>query len=207
MSNLELIQLKNSIGIIAICLTFAGYIPYIRDILKGKTHPHLYSWFLWFFVGLVAFSLQFTGGGGLGTFVTLAAVIMCLVVFLLGLFRKGTRRDITKMDSLFFVLTVVAIVIWVVAKQPVLSAILITGIDFLCFVPTIRKSWHKPDSETASFYLINTFRFFLAAVSLQRYTIVTAFYPSFWLVANGLFALMLMLRRTHLSQLKKNKRV
>lgn len=195
---IELSQIKSVIGIIAIGLTFAGYFPYIRDIIRGTTQPHIYSWFLWTVVGTVAFSLQYSDGGGVGTFVTLAAVVMCATVFLLSLIRKS-QKHITKSDTIFFILTIIAIALWLFAKQPVLSAILITIVDFLCFVPTIRKSWYRPDTETPSFYLINTLRFFLAVVSLQRYTIITALYPGVWFVGNGLFALMLRVRRNQLA--------
>ncbi len=39
--------MKEIIGGIAVALTFIAYIPYYRDILKGKTRPHIYSWSLW----------------------------------------------------------------------------------------------------------------------------------------------------------------
>jgi len=51
-------EFKNILGIIATVLVFIGYIPYLRDIVKGKTKPHIYSWFLWCFVTLIAFALQ-----------------------------------------------------------------------------------------------------------------------------------------------------
>jgi len=35
-------ELKNIIGIIATLLVFIGYIPYIKDIVKGKTKPHIF---------------------------------------------------------------------------------------------------------------------------------------------------------------------
>ncbi|KKU90276.1 MAG: hypothetical protein UY21_C0025G0011 [Microgenomates group bacterium GW2011_GWA1_48_10] len=57
---MDTFQIKNLLGIVATFLVFVGYIPYTRDILKGKTKPHLYSWFLWAFVTWIAFALQFT---------------------------------------------------------------------------------------------------------------------------------------------------
>jgi uncharacterized protein with PQ loop repeat len=38
--------MKEVIGIIAVIFTFVGYIPYIMDTIKGKTKPHIYSWFI-----------------------------------------------------------------------------------------------------------------------------------------------------------------
>jgi hypothetical protein len=194
-------ELKNILGIAAIVLTFIGYVPYLRDVIKGKTVPHVYSWFLWGFVTFIAFALQVTAGGGIGAFVTLAASIMCTVVFILGLGKPG-KKDITKVDTGFFLLALVALGFWLIAKQPVISAVLTTGIDLLGFAPTIRKSWNKPHTETLSFYFLNTIRFVLAVFSLQKYTVVTALYPIAWVFGNGLFALLLFVRR---KQLNTNK--
>lgn len=187
-------EIKNILGIIATALVFVGYVPYLRDILKGKTKPHLYSWFLWAFVTLIAFALQFSGGAGSGSFVTLAAAIMCLVVIALGFIQKS-KVTIVKIDTIFLIFAFIALGLWLIAKQPILSAILATVVDLLGFAPTVRKSWSNPHSETLSFYYLNSLRFGLAVVALQRYSIVTALYPISWLAANGLFALMLILRR------------
>lgn len=42
--------MKEIIGVTAVLLAFISYAPYIRDILKGRTKPHVYSWFVWGFV-------------------------------------------------------------------------------------------------------------------------------------------------------------
>jgi hypothetical protein len=190
-------DLKNLIGIIAIVLTFVGYVPYIRDVISGKTIPHVYSWFLWGFVTSIAFGIQFSSGGGVGSYVTLAAAVLCTLVCIIGLTLKG-KKDITRSDTLFFILAFIALGCWLIAKQPIISAILATGIDLLGFAPTIRKSWNKPYTETLSFYLLNTVRFILAVVALQIYTIPTALYPIAWIFGNGLFGLMLIIRRKQL---------
>lgn len=192
---------KTSIGIIAVILTFAGYVPYLRDICASKTKPHLYSWFLWGFVTTIVFALQLSGGAGVGAFVTLAAASMCFVVILLG--RKyGSTSEVTSSDKIFLVLAFIALGMWVFAKQPLLSTVLATTIDLLGFAPTIRKSWKEPFSETLSFYYLNTLRFGLALYSLERYTIITALYPFTWLLANSLFALLLILRRKQTNKQK-----
>lgn len=121
-------DLKNILGIIATILVFIGYAPYIRDVISGKTKPHLYSWFLWSFVTLIAFALQWSGGAGIGSLITLAAGLMCGVVFVLGLIKKSTV-NIVAIDTVFLILAFVALGLWVFAKQPVLSILLTTLID------------------------------------------------------------------------------
>lgn len=190
-----MVDIKNIIGIVAIILIFIGYVPYYRDLLKGKTIPHVYSWILWGFVTLIVASLQLAAGAGIGGYVTLTVVVMCIGVIGISFFKHKGNMDITKMDTIFFVLAFISLTLWFIAKQPILSAVLATTTDLLGFVPTIRKSWNKPYSETVSFYFLNVIRFALATASLQRYSLVTALYPISWAIANGLFALMLVGRR------------
>lgn len=58
--------MKEIVGTIAVVLTFVGYVPYIRDTLKGKTKPHVYTWFVWGLVTLAAFALQMSAHAGGG---------------------------------------------------------------------------------------------------------------------------------------------
>lgn len=185
--------MKEVLGIIAVILTFVGYVPYIRDTVRGKTKPHIYTWFIWGLVTAIAFGLQLSANAGPGAFTTLAAAIVCFIIFGFGL-RQG-NKDITRSDTVFFLLSFVALSLWLFAKQPILSVILVSTIDMLGFVPTIRKSWHKPYEETLASYLMNTFRFCLALLALDHYTIVTALYPLTWVIANGLFSTYLITRR------------
>ncbi|MCX6727776.1 MAG: hypothetical protein NTX11_03125 [Candidatus Saccharibacteria bacterium] len=185
--------MKEIIGIIAVVLTFVGYIPYIIDTIKGKTTPHIYTWFIWGLVTAIAFALQLSDKAGPGAFTTLAAAIVCFIIFGLGV-RQG-KQDITKSDTVFFVMSLFALALWLFAKQPVLSVILVSLIDMLGFIPTIRKSWHRPNEETLSSYITNTLRFTLALFALQRYTLITTLYPISWVIANGLFSVFLSVRR------------
>lgn len=188
-------DIKNIVGVSAVVLVFIGYIPYLRDLIKGKTVPHVYSWFLWGFVTAIVFALQIANGAGIGAFVTLAAALMCVVVIAFSFVKHKGKMDITWIDTVFLILAFISLGAWLIAKQPIISAILATITDLLGFVPTIRKSWNKPFTETLSLYSLNTFRFALAAISLQYYSITTTLYPVSWFIANGLFALMLMYRR------------
>ena len=193
----ETIELKALFGIIAVALTFVGYIPYLHGIINGKTRPHIFSWLIWLLDDCVIFALQFTHGAGPGSFVILSAGLLSVVVLILTLRHKG-KQDITPSDIVFSILAIAALVLWIFAKQPLISTLLIIAVNMFALMPTIRKSWHKPHSENATFYAINTVRFILTLLALQTYTLITALHPTTWLFVNGLFALMLILRRKKL---------
>lgn len=188
------VMLKTVIGVIAIILTFIGYIPYIKDIIAGKTRPHIYSWISWFLVGAIVFALQFSNNAGAGAFVTLAAEIACAIVIFLTIKYKVLSK-ITNIDKAFILLAFIALGFWLLAKQPIISAILLTLIDLLSFAPTVRKSWINPYSETLSFYFLNILRFGLATLSLSNYATVNLLYPITWFAANSMFVGMLFFRR------------
>lgn len=186
-------EIKIIISIIAVSLSIIGYIPYLRDTIKGKTKPHVYSWFIWTLLTGIVYGLQVSSGAGVGSWVTLAVTIIGFVVFLLGM-HKG-EKDITKSDTVFFILSLVALFLWLIAKQPILSVILVSLVDMLGFVPTIRKSWDKPFSETLFTYELGAFRHGLSILALEQYSLVTWLYPVSWALANAFFSLMLIIRR------------
>ncbi len=185
--------MKIILSVVAIILTFVAFIPYIRDIIKGTTKPHLFSWFIWVIVTGSIYALQVSGGAGSGAWITLFLTLMLSVIFILSL--KNGNKNIKKIDIVFLVLALLAIALWVLVKQPVLSVVLLSMIDMLAFVPTIRKSWNAPYSETLSLYLITSFRYVLAILALQEYNVLTLLFPAVWLVANILFSFVLIMRR------------
>ena len=188
-----MLEAKIIIGVIAIVLTFVGYIPYIRDIFKKKTTPHIFTWFIWTLAVGITYGLQVAGGGGIGSWITLSVVCFCFFVFVTSL-RNG-NKDITKSDVVFFILAILALFLWKVIKQPVWSIILIVSVDILGFVPTIRKSWNKPYSETLFTYELNTIRHALSIFALQQFNILTLLFPIAWTLANLLFCILLVVRR------------
>jgi uncharacterized protein with PQ loop repeat len=190
--------MKELVGTIAFLLTFVGYAPYVRDTLRGKTTPHVYTWFIWGLITAIAYALQVSGGAGIGSLVTLAAAIVCSSIAILGLRVTRQDKNIDSIDTACFLLALIALVIWVFAKQPITAVILVSSADLIGFIPTIRKSWKKPQQETLFSYQMNTFRFVLALFALQKYSLITVLYPSTWLVANGLFSIFLISRRRQL---------
>ena|SRR3989344_4280613 len=126
---------KIFIGILVVVLTFVAYVPYIRDIFNNKTTPHTFTYFVWTLATAITFALQVSKGAGSGAWVTFAVAAICFFIFLLGLYKKN--YDITTSDLVFLVLSLVALVVWLGARQPVASVMLIVMVDVFGFVPTV----------------------------------------------------------------------
>jgi hypothetical protein len=185
--------MKEIIGIIAAALVFVAYAPYFRDILKNKTKPHVYSWFIWGLTSMMIFALQISHGGGAGSYTTGTVAVVSFVVCLLAL-KHGTKY-ITKSDTVFFIMALVAAVVWLFAERPTLSMILLIITDMLGVIPSMRKAWHKPNEETLSMWSLNGFRHALSILALTQYSLLTLLNPVTWAVTNFGFSLMLVKRR------------
>jgi len=157
----------------------------------------LYSWSLWCLLSVLILLLQIKGVAGAAAYVTAAVVLLCAGVIVLSV-RHG-KKDTTVSDTFASVLGLVAIGFWWAIDQPVVSLVLLIVADLLAFVPTIRKSWSKPHAETLSLYVTNTLRFALALTAVKQYTLLSSLWLVVWVAANGLFALMLIVRRKQLS--------
>lgn len=187
-------NIKTTLGLVATSLVVVGYIPYLSDIIKEKTKPHLYSWIVWSLVTFLVFMMQFNASAGSAAFATLASCLMCLTVLAFGILYKS-KVKIFPIDNLFLVLALIALVLWLVAKNPIASTILITIVNFLAFLPTIRKSWFKPFSETIFLYYFNAFRYFLTILAIQRYNLLTSLYIFSCFITTTLFIIMVNWRR------------
>jgi hypothetical protein len=184
---------KIIISLTAVILSFVGYIPYIIDVLKKRTTPHVFTWLVWSLAVGVSTGLQIVGGAGVGSWTSICITVLCFFIFILSL-RTGDRH-VTFVDIVFLLLALTSLFLWLVVKEPTWSVILVVSTDVLGFAPTLRKSWNNPYSETLFTYELSTFRHILTIFALQRFNILTLLYPIVWVFANLIFSLILIFRR------------
>ena len=185
------------LGILATIIAIVGYIPYFRNIFRGKTKPHAFSWFIWFLLTAIAFFAQISDNAGPGAWVTGFTAIICFVIFIFGL--KQGEKNIVLTDWLSLFGALAALGLWAITNDPLLSVILISLIDALGFVPTFRKSYFKPNEETALTYVLSALKFAVGIAALDNVTLVTALYPASLILMNGIFVIMVLARRQKLN--------
>lgn len=184
---------KVALAIISIIMTLVGYFYYFRDVFAHKTKPHAYSWLVWGLLTAIAFAGQLHDNGGPGSYVTGVTAAISLVIFFLA--AKQGEKNVTRSDRINLAAALLAIIPWLLTNDPLISVILITLIDFLGFLPTIRKSYAKPYEETLIAYVLAGLKFVLAIMALETYTVTTWLYPASLVAANLLFSVMLIVRR------------
>ena len=66
--------------------------------------------------------------------------------------------------------------------------IIVVCIDLIAFIPTLRKTWEKPSTETPVLYSMNVVRHILTLFSLQAYNIATMLHSIFMIILNTIMA-------------------
>ncbi len=169
-------NIKIFLGLLAALFAAGSAFLYIRDIFRGNTKPHIYTWLIWTILTIIGFLGQLHGGGGPGAWATGVTSIYTLFVLVLSFFY-GTS-DITKFDTVCLALAVLSIVPWILAQNVLLSVILATFTDILGFLPTMRKTWNAPKSESLGSMYFDALKHSLSIASLQRYSLITWLYPT-----------------------------
>lgn len=177
-------ELKVVLGSIAAVLALFSSYLYIRDIFRGNTKPHKYTWLIWSIVTTIAFLGQWVSGGGPGSWATGVAAVVTTGTFFLS-FKYGTN-DITKFDKICLALAIVSILPWLLTKSILWSVVLATIIDLIAFFPTMRKTWHAPKSESLPSMFVDAVKHSLSIVSMNNFSFITWIYPASVLVTKFL---------------------
>ncbi len=170
-------ELKIIFGAIAAALALFSSYLYIRDIFRGNTKPHVYTWIVWSIVTTIAFFGQVVSGGGPGSWATGVAAVVTIFTLLLSLKGGYGTKDITNFDKVCLALAILSILPWLLTKNVLWSVLLATFIDLIAFFPTMRKTWHAPKSESLGSMYTDAVKHALSTFSMGTYSLITLVYP------------------------------
>lgn len=187
-------DIKTGLAFIGVAITVLAPLSYIRDIIRGKTKPHIITWLIWSILVGLAFAVQVAGGGGIGSLVLGFTALMNLVI--LGFSLRLSRDLVTRFDIVVLMLALLTLVPWHITDDPLISIIFITIIQTVGFIPTYKKSFNSPRQETLSLYTLSAVKQAIGIMALSTYNVLTLLFPFAVLCANiGLVAVILNRKR------------
>lgn len=174
--------MKETLAIIGALVAIAGNLPYLWDILKGRVQPHPYTWLVGAIVSGTVFFGILVKGAGIGALPIAVSEFFTIIIFLFSL--KYGFKAITTTDKIFLAVALFALIPWFFTKDPTLSIVIAVGIDLASLVPTFRKTWKLPSTETPLLYGSNALRHTLVLFSLQTYNIATTLHSIAMVIVN-----------------------
>ncbi len=171
-------DIKIILGAIAAILAFVSSFIYIRDIFRGNSKPHTYTWLIWTIVTWIAFLGQAVSGGGPGAWATGASALLTTFTLILSLKGNYGTKDITNFDKVCLAFALVSILPWLLVDSILWSVILASLIDVIGFFPTMRKTWYAPKSESLPSMWVDFVKHTLSIMAMRNYSLLTWLYPA-----------------------------
>ena len=193
--------MKLTIAIIASILAIIGNIPYLTDVIKRRVEPHPYTWFIWSIVSAITFFGLLAKGGGIGAIPTGVAELFTIVIFFVALergFGKGLKeglKHVTLTDNIFLIVSLLGLIPWILTNDPTISVITVVSVDVIAFLPTLRKTWKHPKTETPLLYSMNVSRHVLTLFTLGAYNIATTLHSIAMIVTNSLMTIFILTKK------------
>ena len=184
---------KEAVGLFSILIAACIYLPYLRLTLQKKIVPHPFTWGVWVLLTGTAFFAQVADGAGPGAWMNAFVAVICVVIFIATL--KYGYKEPSKADRVALIMAIGSVIAWRLMGDPLWAVVMVSLGNTISYVPTVRKSFRAPYSESAAFFAINASRHAVSLFALAHVSLTTALFPAVLIVNNSLFALFLMVRR------------
>jgi hypothetical protein len=172
-------------------INFAACLSYIRAIFRGEATPNRVTWLLWAFVPLIASAAQLRSGVGISTLVVLSVGVGPACVVLASFLRGAGSWTLGLFDYLCGACALAALALWTVTGDPVTAIVLSILGDFAAALPTLRKAWLAPATESRTTYLISFVGMVLGIFSVQQATFSAYAFNAYLVAASATLVLIL----------------
>lgn len=165
---------KLILGILSSISVIVAFFFYFKEIFEQKTKPHIYTWIIWTITQGTATMAAIYGGSKFGSLGLIMMTILVASIAVLCI-TYGTK-NITRSDTLILILALLAIVVWWKLDNPLLAVIMVSIIDGAGYIPTFRKTYEQPESESLSFWIAIQAANILAILAAHEYNLLTMTY-------------------------------
>lgn len=140
------------IGLVAGVVGLAGYAPYVRDILAGKTQPERTSWLIWTLEYAVLCAAQLAKGAGPALWLAGLQFVGVIIVYALS-FKYGTGR-MDRRNMVLLVCVCLALSAWFVSSDATLTIWILITVEAVAGLLTAIKAYRDPGSETLTMWVL-----------------------------------------------------
>jgi len=158
-------------------LSLYGMYGYTRDTWRGETAPNRATWGLWGFLGLVSFGVELQQHVGIAAYMTLILGIIPFVVISASFHNKKSVWQIGTFDFVCGAASLVGLGFWVFINQPTVALVSFCIADHIAALPTVRKSWIAPETESPQAFLMGVVNCLITILTLDQITTAGALFP------------------------------
>ncbi|MDE1768710.1 MAG: hypothetical protein KGH64_06445 [Candidatus Micrarchaeota archaeon] len=164
--------------------SLAGALAYIRSMMKGDAKPNRVTWLMWAVAPLIATAAELASNVGLAVIPVFISGFSPLLIFLASFRVKGAYWKLTRFDYACGIMSALAIVLWAVTDVPDVAILFSIASDGLAAVPTIKKSWTHPQTESVWVYVFGMFSSLSAFGVISSWTFSAYAFPVYMAILN-----------------------
>lgn len=163
-----------------------GGLIYLYLTLKGRIKPNKVTWFLWALAPMLGFAAEIYQGVGVESALTFSIGFGPLLVFTGSFVNKKAVWKISSLDIICGALSLLGLFLWLTTRIGNIAILFALLADFLAAVPTIRKSYFFPETESGLAYLLGSMGGLLTLFSISKWNFASYAFPVYILILNFL---------------------
>lgn len=197
--NLDFGDAKVIFGIVAGLIALLAYVVYVISIFRGGSKPNRATWWIWAFMGLVL-ALSYDLSGAENTiWVPYVEFLGPFTIALLSL-KYGEGGLDNRTDVICIIGAVTSIILWAIFKNPVVALVTNLITDSFAIIPTIKKSYLRPEGEDFWAWFGTGVADSLNMFAVERFTFAILVYPIYMLVSDLIIIFILLLKKKGIMQ-------
>jgi hypothetical protein len=189
-----MIQLQFLSGLLGSIFTVLCFIPYIITTLQGKTKPNRATWWVWGINGSVLCLGNLAAGADYTMLPLICAVVAQLCVAILSI--KHGEGGWNRFDRKCLIASGISFLLWRILNYDIIAIILPLLIDILAALPTLKKSYYKPETEDLLTYALYTVGGLFTVLAIQDWSFEIAITPLYVLLINAVLVILLTRHKT-----------
>jgi hypothetical protein len=181
-------MLDPKFAILAGVIAVASAAGYALDTLRGRNQPNRVTWAMWTIVPMIAFAAQIGQGVGLQSVFTFAGGFGPLLVLIATFLNPKAYWRLTSFDLTCGLMSLAAVVLWTITGRGLVALVLSVVADFFAAVPTIKKSYRVPASESGYPFLFGVVAALITLLTIEEWTLANSAFGIYVLFTDGLIA-------------------
>jgi hypothetical protein len=175
----------------AALLTLSSAVPYVRDVMRGRTIPQRVSWFAFTLLSLTATIAQLRRGADAGAWLTGGSTIAFGIIFVASL-RHGVG-GFDRPSVMALVVLGAGVTVSLLTSQPIIALAAAMVSDASAISLTVCKTLMQPMSETRSTWLIDGFAGLVSVSAASDLSVEQVIYPVYHVASNAAVLVAMMI--------------
>jgi len=146
------VSLENLVFVGA-AIQFIGGFSYIYLTLKGRVKPNRMTFFLWSAAPMIGTAAALVDGVGWAILPVFMAGFVPFLILLASFVNPAAYWKLSKFDYYCGAFSVLSLIFWWLTAEPLLAIFLAAAADSFAGLPTLRKAWQFPETESSFAYI------------------------------------------------------